>query len=355
MIKFFRHIRKSLLTENKTGKYFKYAIGEIVLVVIGILIALSINNWNQVRIQNNKVLKIHQRIILDVNNDLRDLSARLVFWKEKEPVFLKVVNDSISDDLLDLGLSRLLTVTPSTNLNTTGVQQLKTLNVRDRLSLRIIETYDFMENIHIIIDEKKMLDESIALISIFQDKYEWFQEFMTKTITKDNSSKELRDYFLKSMEYRNRVINGHQRIYNNYVLSLENYIVQLEEIRNELQIISDKDFIVISKKDLEPYEGSFKMTKFEGNNYGQKIDDIYQVTAHDNFLRVTTPRFTSYYDDYFFTKDNAFYSLDNNGKLNFNVESDASQKTYKFKMLIEGNNKKIYHYATKLNEEVKAQ
>lgn len=49
MIKIFRHIRKSLLMEHKTSKYFKYAIGEIFLVVIGILIALSINNWNDNR------------------------------------------------------------------------------------------------------------------------------------------------------------------------------------------------------------------------------------------------------------------------------------------------------------------
>ena len=49
MIKFFRQIRQSLIMENKTGKYLKYAIGEIVLVVIGILIALSINNWNEER------------------------------------------------------------------------------------------------------------------------------------------------------------------------------------------------------------------------------------------------------------------------------------------------------------------
>ncbi len=49
MIKFFRHIRKSLLERNKMGKYFKYAIGEIVLVVVGILIALQINNWNEQR------------------------------------------------------------------------------------------------------------------------------------------------------------------------------------------------------------------------------------------------------------------------------------------------------------------
>ena len=49
MIKFFRNIRKNLVAENKTSKYFKYAIGEIVLVVIGILIALQINNWNESR------------------------------------------------------------------------------------------------------------------------------------------------------------------------------------------------------------------------------------------------------------------------------------------------------------------
>ena len=49
MIKFFRHIRRNLMEQNKTSKYFKYAIGEVILVVFGILIALSINNWNEKR------------------------------------------------------------------------------------------------------------------------------------------------------------------------------------------------------------------------------------------------------------------------------------------------------------------
>jgi hypothetical protein len=44
MIKFFRKIRQNLLIENKTGKYLKYAIGEIILVVIGIVIALQVSN-----------------------------------------------------------------------------------------------------------------------------------------------------------------------------------------------------------------------------------------------------------------------------------------------------------------------
>jgi len=49
MIKLFRNIRQNLIMENKTSKYLKYAIGEIVLVVIGILIALQVNNWNEAR------------------------------------------------------------------------------------------------------------------------------------------------------------------------------------------------------------------------------------------------------------------------------------------------------------------
>ena len=54
MIKFFRKIRQNLLSEGKTGKYLKYAFGEIILVVVGILIALAINNWNQDRLSNQQ-------------------------------------------------------------------------------------------------------------------------------------------------------------------------------------------------------------------------------------------------------------------------------------------------------------
>jgi len=70
MIKFFRQIRKTLLMENKTSKYLKYAIGEIVLVVIGILIALQINNWNQDRQQRQREKKILMELKRDlVSND----------------------------------------------------------------------------------------------------------------------------------------------------------------------------------------------------------------------------------------------------------------------------------------------
>ena len=58
MINFFRKTRKKLADDNKPLKYMRYAIGEIVLVVIGILIALSINNWNE-RVKNEQKEKDH--------------------------------------------------------------------------------------------------------------------------------------------------------------------------------------------------------------------------------------------------------------------------------------------------------
>ena len=84
MIKFFRHIRKSYLMENKTSKYFKYAIGEIVLVVIGILIALQINNWNEEKkerkIEKNYVISL----IEDLEIDTTKLSVLIKAYEKKE-------------------------------------------------------------------------------------------------------------------------------------------------------------------------------------------------------------------------------------------------------------------------------
>jgi len=73
MIKFFRNIRQNLLSERKIGKYFKYAIGEIVLVVIGILIALAINNWNEERKSSELELRVLQEISENLGEDLVSL------------------------------------------------------------------------------------------------------------------------------------------------------------------------------------------------------------------------------------------------------------------------------------------
>ena len=68
MIKFFRKIRQKLLSEGKTSKYFKYAIGEIILVMIGILLALQVNNWNNSRIEQNE----EKEVIAKIHTDFKE-------------------------------------------------------------------------------------------------------------------------------------------------------------------------------------------------------------------------------------------------------------------------------------------
>jgi hypothetical protein len=78
MIKFFRQIRQNLIMQNKTSKYFKYAIGEIILVVIGILMALQINNWNQNR-ENASLLKQYiSNLKEDLKKDSIDINRRII-------------------------------------------------------------------------------------------------------------------------------------------------------------------------------------------------------------------------------------------------------------------------------------
>jgi len=77
MIKFLRQMRQSLIMENNSGKYLKYAIGEIVLVVIGILIALQINNWNEER--KNRILEsdYYCKLLEDIDQDILEIKNQI--------------------------------------------------------------------------------------------------------------------------------------------------------------------------------------------------------------------------------------------------------------------------------------
>ncbi|MEM5564047.1 DUF6090 family protein [Psychroserpens sp. AS72] len=78
MIKFFRHIRRSYISEGKTKKYLLYAIGEIILVVIGILIALQINNWNE----NKKGKQLEDSFFSNILLDLEKDEQKLNYYKK---------------------------------------------------------------------------------------------------------------------------------------------------------------------------------------------------------------------------------------------------------------------------------
>lgn len=229
MIIFFRKIRQNLLSEGKLGKYIKYAIGEIILVVIGILIALQINNWNENRKQQSEIIDIYNQIALDLDNDISEFSSVIKYYDSIKPIYDAVILDTRTADLLDDGLSRIMAGGPIINMNKGGIERLKSIASKDSLSLHLIELYDTSTTLNTI--EKKISDECYQVVNIFRDNYKWYPEWISKRITKDNSSEALQDYFVNSQEYRRYVISSYQKLYNAYLPNLQFGIVEFKNIR----------------------------------------------------------------------------------------------------------------------------
>ena len=108
MIKFFRSIRKKLIGQNKISKYLLYAIGEIILVVIGILIALQINNSNELR----KKRITEETYLSNIQRDLEINIQQLDHYIERRKSQVQSANDLLShfegkpvDDLVQFNIN----------------------------------------------------------------------------------------------------------------------------------------------------------------------------------------------------------------------------------------------------------
>ncbi|WP_203458934.1 DUF6090 family protein [Lacinutrix sp. WUR7] len=87
MMKFFRHIRQRLLSENKFSKYLMYAVGEIILVVIGILIALQLNNAKEINKLDETRHNYYSQILVDLDKEIENITNRISFLKSNTVSF----------------------------------------------------------------------------------------------------------------------------------------------------------------------------------------------------------------------------------------------------------------------------
>ncbi len=163
MIKLFRKNRQDLLNKGKTGIYLQYAIGEIVLVVIGILIALSINNWNEGQSKRKAELNFYrntkQQLLDDANNIASELKYNTLYTEQfTYAIKLIQANDKSKKDSLGKIAVNLMTYTDfdgqgniyETMVNSGDVKLLKNTRIIEKLR-RLEETYFYlnrMENIH---------------------------------------------------------------------------------------------------------------------------------------------------------------------------------------------------------------
>ena len=144
MIKFFRKIRYDLMEKNKTGKYLKYAIGEIILVVIGILIALQINNWNEQRKVDGEILKTLNEIRSNLISDSLSIRETRILKSEDINIQYTVIHelesrnipyDSIQYHLGRLMLARRIVLVDNGYqlMKKFGLEQLKNQELRNEL------------------------------------------------------------------------------------------------------------------------------------------------------------------------------------------------------------------------------
>lgn len=102
MLRFFRQIRKQLLIENRLSRYLIYALGEIFLVVCGILIALQVNNWNEQRKEQHIELGVAEEIYVELMENRQYVSKTLDRWRDRE-VSVLTLSDALESEKLSIG------------------------------------------------------------------------------------------------------------------------------------------------------------------------------------------------------------------------------------------------------------
>ena len=237
MIKFFRKIRYDLMEKNKTGKYLKYAIGEIVLVMIGILLALQVNNWNSNRIEKKKeanyIENINKQFQLNrAQLDSVTLNHQKVYSNATKiinlmPIDIKTVNkDSLSFYITGTFYSYTFNPQQSTVnslTNTSSFEIISNLELRELLQKweELVKDYQEEE----ISFKKYFLD---SYIPYFKNHISFVNFFNNTNIFDDSNV----DYsFLSSLEFQN-MIAIQKRFVSNIILDTE--IIEVNETINRI-------------------------------------------------------------------------------------------------------------------------
>lgn len=250
MIKFFRKIRKNLLSENKFNKYLLYAFGEIVLVMIGILLALSVNNWNTQRQEN----EANTRLLKKLDNELQLNINRLVYLKDsthgykvritRNDSLMSMLSNGISENNIDK-IVRNFYLANTLNLHTSTYEEMKNTGRLYKLNSKNLsseieiyyrlcdrESFYVLEiNKEIISQIKRNIDE--GWYKVQQDFYTFGREFTLKNnqwLYRKNTAE---------FQSFNRMIN----LSNHYLNNIINRIDRLIDASKKLQEIIREELI----------------------------------------------------------------------------------------------------------------
>ena len=239
MIKFFREIRQKLLSQNRISQYLLYAIGEIVLVVIGILIALQVNNWNENRkLQNeelNLLLELKSNLEVTLNNFKNDTLSNLNTIHQFEKIENYIKEDLPYNSELDSAFRQLRgwwspypIYTAYTTLKTKGLDIISNVPLRNKI-VNLYE-YDFM-----VLRTDYDKDEWNLMLAVVTPFYSKFirsnQDSNRLAIPNDFESLKHNDEFINILRMINSTRKYGLKIYKSTMISIDDLI---ESIDNEL-------------------------------------------------------------------------------------------------------------------------
>lgn len=209
MAKLFNSIRKKLVAErpstSRTANYLKYAIGEIVLVVFGILIALSINNWAEAQKEQKTLHNIYAIVAQDLKNDIADIDRIIKIFENLKPLFNKVLGGKMTKkNYLDCkGCTGLIAGFSDLSLDVRGYNLLKNYKNAasgiDSLSVDIVQFYIQQLN-EIQINEDLRTEDFSKNYHYWKSTQSWFSDYVT-----ERNSDGFIDYAVNSQDYKNRV------------------------------------------------------------------------------------------------------------------------------------------------------
>ena len=245
MIKFFRKIRQNLLSEGNTGKYLKYAIGEIILVVLGILIALSINNWNTKENERELEIKYLNQIKSSLENSELNLTESIDRNKEilkSGELLLEHLKDKrpLNDTIIRLFI--IPQYDHSIRLSTAAFENLKSdglsLISNDSLKIAIIDIYE--QEIALIQNTfaNQIENFNTSLVGPFYNKHFELDTKTNKLIYFPNNYEDL----LQNREMTNMLssVNGFRKysiiLYESVLEKIRKIIIKVE---NEIKILEE--------------------------------------------------------------------------------------------------------------------
>lgn len=240
MTKFFRKLRHDLMERNEIGKYLKYAIGEIILVVIGILIALYINNWNEINKSKDQLNNIYSKVELNLKTDLSNINDIIKEYEQLDERLRTMVSEEYSNTLLNsINANNYSDCIPCGGdiisyipfeIQDKGLELLKTFNdlnatAYKELSNEIIYFYSISETLDIVLN--KLKEESFNNIKYFE-QFPWYSDFMNGRFNPNTI-----DFFAKNEIYKNKV--------NTYrLLATQNYLSMLKYYQESATIVLEK-------------------------------------------------------------------------------------------------------------------